>query len=47
MNRFLDAFKRSDQNCYCIVPNEFWVIETTEILLVMYVICDVNNSIET
>jgi len=43
----LIALKRGDRNCYCVVPNVFCIVETTEILIVIDVVCEVSKSLET
>jgi hypothetical protein len=47
MNCLLIALKRRDQNCYCVVPNVFCIVEMTEILIIIDVVCEVGNSLET
>jgi len=47
MNCLLIALKRRHRNCYCVVPNVFCLVETTEILIVIDVVCEVGKSLET
>jgi len=47
MNCLLIALKRRHRNCYCVVPNVFCIVETTEILIVINVVCEVGKSLET
>jgi hypothetical protein len=47
MNCLLIALKRHHQNCYCVVPNVFCIVEMTEILIVIDVVCKVGKSLET
>jgi len=47
MNCMLVALKRRDGNCYYVLPNISCIIETTEILIVTNVVCEVGKSLET
>jgi hypothetical protein len=47
MNCLLIALKRSHRNCYCVVPNVYCIVETTEILIVIDVVCKVGKCLET
>jgi len=47
VNYLLVAFKRYHRNCYCILLNVFYIVETTEILEVIDVGCVVGKSSET
>jgi len=47
MNCLLIALKRLHRNLYCVVPNLFYIFETTEILIVLDVVCKVGKSLET
>jgi len=47
MNCLLVALKRRDRNCYCVVLNAFCIVETTEILIMINLVCEVSNSLET
>ena len=47
MHCLLIGLKRRHQNCYCIVPNVFGIIETTEILIVIDAVCEVSKSFKT
>jgi hypothetical protein len=47
MNCLLITLKRRRQNCYCVVPNVSCIVETTEILIVINVVCEVGKSLET
>jgi len=46
MNCMLVTLTRRQQNCYCIVLNVVCIIETTEILIVIDIVCQVGNSLE-
>jgi hypothetical protein len=39
--------QRLHQSCYCAVPNVFCIIETTAILIVIHLVCEVGKSFET
>jgi len=43
----LIALRGRQQICSCIVPNVFCIVETTEILIVIDVVCEVGKSLET
>jgi len=47
MNCLLVALIRHHWNCYCIVPNVLSIVETTAILIVIDVVCEVGKSLET
>ena len=47
MNCLPLALKRHHRNCYCVVANVFSIIETTEILIVIDIVCNVGKSLET
>jgi len=47
MNCLLNALKRRHRNCCSVVPNVFCIVETTEILIVIDVVCEVGKSLET
>jgi len=47
MNCFLFTLKGRHRNCYCVVPNSFCIVEATEILMVIDVVCEVGKSLET
>jgi len=35
------------RNHYCIIPNILWIVETTKILIVIDIVCEVSKSLET
>jgi len=47
MNCLLIALKRRHRNWYCVVPNVFCIVERTEILIVLDIVCKVNKSLDT
>jgi len=47
MNCWLIEWKSRHRNFYCIVLNVFSILETTEILIIIDVVCEVGNSLET
>jgi hypothetical protein len=47
MNCVYVTLNRCHWNCYHFVPNVFCLIETTEILIVINVVCEVGKSLET
>ena len=47
LNCLLVALKRHHRNCNCVVPNVFCIVETTEILIEIDVVCKVGKSLET
>jgi len=47
MNCLLIAWKRRHRNCYCVVLNVFCIVETTEILIVIDVVCEGGKSLQT
>jgi len=47
VNFLLITWKRCHQKCYCVVPTVFCIVETTEILIVIPVVCEVGKSFET
>ena len=47
MNYLLVALKRCHQNCYWVVPNVLCIVETTEILILIDLVCEVGKSLET
>jgi len=47
MNCLLITLKRRHRNFYCVVPNVFCIVEMTEILIVINVVCEVGKSLET
>jgi len=47
MNCLPIPLKRRHRNFYCVVPNVFCMVETTEILIVINLVCEVGKSLET
>ena len=47
MNSLLIALECRQRNCYCIVPNEFCVLEMTEIPIVIDLVSELGTSLET
>jgi len=47
MNCLLIALKRRHRKYYRVVPNVFCIVETTEILIVLDIVCEVGKSLET
>jgi len=45
-NCLLGAINRCHQNCNYVVTNIFWIIEATEILIMIDVVCNVSKSLE-
>jgi len=46
-NCLLFALKSGHRNCYCVLPNVFCIVGTTEILIMIDIVCEVSNSPET
>jgi len=47
MNCLLIALKRRHRNCYRVLPNVFCIVEPTEILILIDVVCEVSKALET
>jgi hypothetical protein len=47
MKYLLMALKWYYWNSYCIIPNPFCIVETTELLIIIDVVCEVSKSLET
>jgi len=47
MSCLLVALERGHRNCYCIVPNVFCIVETTDILIVIDILCEGGKSLKT
>jgi hypothetical protein len=47
MNCLLIALKRRRRNCYCVLQNLLCIVDNTEILIVINVVCEVGKSLET
>jgi len=47
MNSLLIALKRRHRNCHWVVPNVFCIVQMTEILIMIDVVCEVGKSLET
>jgi len=46
-NYLFVALRRLHWNCYCVVPNVLCIVEMTEILIVIDIVCEVGKSLET
>jgi len=46
-NCVLIALTRRHRNCYCFVPNVFYHVGMTEILILIDIVCDVGKPLET
>jgi hypothetical protein len=47
INWLLIALKRHYRNCHCVVLNVFCIVGMTEILIMVYVVCDVGKFVQT
>jgi len=47
MSYLLVTLERCHQNCFHIVPKVFCIVETTDVLIVIDVVCEVGKSLET
>ena len=47
MNCLLVAMKRCDWNSYCVVLNVFCIVQRTEILNMINLVCEVGKSLKT
>jgi len=47
MNCLLVAFKWRHRNCYCIISNVVCIVETTESVIMIDVVCEVGKPLET
>jgi hypothetical protein len=46
-NYLLVELERHHRNCYSVVPNVLFIVEMTEILIMIDIVCEVGKSLET